>query len=284
MYNLRKKEESKRFLDEITKVYKGQSVPSRIFTIDDNIIQFEYNYKKDEDILKIKLINKDKTKKCLDIDFFNSKKNTIYVAFDNSYIHGINSGLCGLNKKQKKIKKLKGGDILQIIDKLNKLLLVKESTLLDDSRIELCNSNISLKTLSVFKYGKTWYDKNGGFVPTNDNFYRYFTEMNGLTIGELIDYIQNNDKHITEFRIPENRMNNFNKLLQKNKINKNESIKDAILKFYGDIEGDNCEKYDMWEFLFIHMPRRRDIDDKKINAFFKVMDNTFRMTESVKYY
>lgn len=85
----------------------------------------------------------------------------------------------------KKIDGINGRTILKIIEELNRTFNPKSSSLSDCSLL----GDYSLKLISIFKYEMTWYHRNLGYKPNDDNIYKLFEESKKLTIKKYANFL-----------------------------------------------------------------------------------------------
>jgi hypothetical protein len=195
--------------------------------------------------------------KCLTMTFFTPSK--IFTQFKYSKIHQINAGECGRGKKNRM---LSGGYILNLANKLNDLFNVEYCKLNDDSRIVMkCDDNnesMSLKIIELIKYGKTWYEREGGFSLDDKNIYKLTKEVQELVLANILKYATNSMyKDILEFPVKQKDLTKLDKILTK--LNVGRDIKMKPLYSSAFTKGSPltlCEQKHLYD-MTLQLPMRK---------------------------
>ena len=222
-----------------------------------------------------------------------SKYKDIGISFKNSEISQINKGMCGFDKNKKKIN-LTGTYILNLVDTLNKILDVKISELMDDSRIELCDSNVSLKIINLLKYGKTWYERVG-YTLNDKEIYKRNKEVGELRLSELYTTLIDIDddvfkKEFMDFKLDLKKIQRVETLLQKINMSKNVKIKNVIPEiFKKDTPFNECEQKFLWDSILnlqnrTYIRNTTDPKYKLIKEYYKYQRDIYTFSESTKVY
>lgn len=297
-YCLNKKEGKKVLLDYVTNTFKGTtstSFKNYSFYIESKKMSYQFklqcSYKKPQyekkKILLLEIFDK-KKKYCLKFQLMNNKQHPEFKnfrSFKKSYIHNINRNVCGI-KQNKYLLSLSGSYILHLVDKINKIFKVEESSLSDDSRLELKDENgetvakIHLKIIKLYEYNKTWYQKEGGFLPEDHlNLVQYSKDAGKLKLKDLYKYYNDKDlRHwgIDEQFVKEEDMNEVYKILKKEKLDENSNLKSISIAFKSKVI-KNSEKKSLWDNIF-SLTKREGISKSKkpeyklIQAYLKLLE------------
>ena len=292
-YCLNKKEGKKVLLDYVTNTFKGKtstSFKNYSFYIESKKMNYEFkihcSYKKPQFEKKKKLLLElfDKKKKyCLKFELMGNKQHPDFRnfrGFKKSYIHNINKNVCGI-KKSKYLLSLSGSYVLHLADKINKIFKVEESSLSDDSRLEAISPSVHLKIIKLYEYNKTWYQKEGGFLPEDHlNLVQYSKDAGKLKLKDLYKYYNDKDlRHwgIDEQFVKEEDMNEVYKILKKEKLDENSNLKSISIAFKSKVI-KNSEKKSLWDNIF-SLTKREGISKSKkpeyksIQAYLKLLDS-----------
>ena len=279
-YCLNKKEGKKVLLDYVTNTFKEKtstSFKNYSFYIESKKMNYVFkihcSYKKPQFEKKKKLLLEifDKKKKyCLKFEFMGNKQHPDYKnfkGFKKSYIHNINKNVCGI-KKSKYLLSLSGSYILGLVDKINKIFKVEESSLSDDSRLEAISPSVHLKIIKLYEYNKTWYQKEGGFLPENHiKLSQYSKDAGKLKLKDLYKYMNDKDlkdwSPIDEHLIKEEDINEIYRILKKENLDENSDLKSIALTFKSkDLK--KSEKLHLWNNIFSLTKREKISKSKKI--------------------
>jgi len=292
-YCLNKKEGKKVLLDYVTNTFKGKtstSFKNYSFYIESKKMNYEFkihcSYKKPQFEKKKKLLLEifDKKRKyCLKFELMGNKQHPDFKnfrGFKKSYIHNVNKNVCGI-KKSKFLLSLSGSYILSLVDRINKIFKVEESSLSDDSRLEAIAPSVHLKIIKLYEYNKTWYQKEGGFLPENHlELVQYSKDAGKLKLKDLYKYM--NDKNlkdwspIDEHYVKEEDIKEVYRLLKKEKLDENSNLKSISLAFKSKVI-KNSEKLHLWDNIFSLTKREKISKSKKpeyklIQAYLKLLD------------
>lgn len=267
---LNDKKQQNRFIRNIKSVMKKKEFSLR------NSYSFYYNKKDKENSFNITMIRKNNTlyikigdaegwndkKTCLDMTFskFDEKKGS----FEKSKINLINRGKCGLKGN----KLLEGSYILNLANKLNDILNVKVSILEDDSKIDIkcddISSSMSLKMINLLKYGKTWYEREGGFKMDDKKLYLLTYFIQEIRVSDIIKYISNKShRGLGEFEIKDKDIEKLEKVLLKLGVQKNIKLKNLYRKAFDRKSSLNeCDQYWLYEMTLM-LPTRKIAKQQK---------------------
>jgi hypothetical protein len=232
--------------------------------------------------LLLELFDK-KRKYCLKFELMGNKQHPEFKnfrGFKKSYIHNINKNVCGI-KKSKYLISLSGSYILNLTDKINKIFKVEESSLSDDSRLEAISPSVHLKIIKLYEYNKTWYQKEGGFLPENHlKLVQYSKDAGKLKLKDLYKYYNDKDlRHwgINEQFVKEEDINEVYKILKKVKLDENSNLKSISIAFKSRVL-KNSEKLSLWDNIFSLTKREKISKSKKteyksIQAYLKLLDS-----------
>jgi hypothetical protein len=303
-YCLNKKEGKKVLLDYVTNTFKGKtstSFKNYSFYIESKKMNYEFkihcSYKKPQFEKKKKLLLElfDKKRKyCLKFELMGNKQHPDFKnfkGFKKSYIHNVNKNVCGI-KKSKYLLSLSGSYVLHLADKINKIFKVEESSLSDDSRLEAIAPSVHLKIIKLYEYNKTWYQKEGGFLPENHlNLVQYSKDAGKLKLKDLYEYM--NDKNlkdwspIDEHYVKEEDIKEVYRLLKKEKLDENSNLKSISLAFKSKVI-KNSEKLHLWDNIFSLTKREKISKSKKpeyklIQAYLKLLDSHGQIKHTKSY-
>ncbi len=302
-YCLNKKEGKQVLLDYVTNTFKEKtstSFKNYSFYIESKKMNYQFkihcSYKIPQFQKKKKLLLEifDKKKKyCLKFELKSNKQHPDYKnfrGFKKSYIHNINKNVCGI-KKGKYLVSLSGSYILSLVDRINKIFKVEESELSDDSRLEAIHPSVHLKIVKLYEYNKTWYQKEGGFLPDNHlKLCQYSKDAGKLKLKDLYEYY--NDKNLKEWGIDEQHIKEEDikevyRILNKEKLNKNHNLKSISLAFKSkDLK--NSEKLHLWNNIY-SLSKRKNISQSKnpeyklIQAYLKLLEYHFQIKHTKMY-
>ena len=267
---------------------------------------FTKNKKKEEQIFDLNICRK-KTKMyvrmtenrpngfCLKMYFDQQRqhpKQKSYYSFKKSKIELINRGECGYaNTKKSKI--ISGSFLLNVANHLNDLLYVDMSTLEDDSRLMICDSNVSIKIINLFKYGKTWYEREGGYKLDDKEIYKRIKIVGEMRVSELYNKLKEIDEDllkssitdITEKKINLEKIKKVSDLLEKIKMSKNSKIKNLIPKiFERNSPFKECEQKFLWDFILglgsrAHIKKNPE-QYKILTDYYKLQGDTYSFSNS----
>jgi hypothetical protein len=243
--------------------------------------------------LLLELFDK-KRKYCLKFELMGNKQHPDFKnfkGFKKSYIHNVNKNVCGI-KKSKYLLSLSGSYVLHLADKINKIFKVEESSLSDDSRLEAIAPSVHLKIIKLYEYNKTWYQKEGGFLPENHlNLVQYSKDAGKLKLKDLYEYM--NDKNlkdwspIDEHYVKEEDIKEVYRLLKKEKLDENSNLKSISLAFKSKVI-KNSEKLHLWDNIFSLTKREKISKSKKpeyklIQAYLKLLDSHGQIKHTKSY-
>jgi len=296
-YCLNKKEGKKVLLDYVTNTFKGKtstSFKNYSFYIESKKMSYQFkihcSYKKPQFEKKKKLLLEifDKKRKyCLKFELMSKKQHpnyTNYIGFKKSYIHNINKNVCGI-KKSKYLLSLSGSYILNLVDKINKIFKVEESSLSDDSRLDAISPAVHLKIIKLYEYNKTWYQKEGGFLPENHlELVQYSKDSGKLKLKDLYKYYMDenlneafdkNMKYINEKLVKEEDKDKVYKILKKIDLDENNNLKNITMAFKSKLT--NPEKLFLWKNIYaldnrINIYNSKNPEYKLIKAYLKLLE------------
>lgn len=297
-YCLNKKDGKKVLLDYVTNTFKGKtstSFKNYSFNIDSKKMNYQFkihcSYKIPINEKKKKLLLEifDKKRKyCLKFELIGNKTHPEFAnfkGFKKSYVHNINRNVCGI-KKSKQLLTLSGSYVLNLVDKINKIFKVEESSLSDDSRLELqikgskeLDSRPHLKIIKLFEYGKTWYQKEGDFLPIPIELNQYGKDAGKLKLKDLYKYYNDDDLKkfgINERSISQDNINEILRILKKENLDENSNLKSIAILFKSK-NIKSYEKIKLWEDVF-DLTKREKISKstkteyKLIKSYLKLLD------------
>jgi len=211
-------------------------------------------------------LNKKKknNKLCLKMELKTPIQMSGYYSFKTSYIHNINKGPCGINKTE-----LKGPSLIRIADKINKIFKVESSSLEDDSRLDMCNTNMVLKTIKLLQYGKTWYEREAGFILDEPEIYELCKIVRKSKLSILFEVIRQDiveqisseynatkDKYEPEIKKLEN-------LLKIENLTLNNTYQQVFKKaIHPTSKLTDCQKIEVYNILFSNWDRKKVLNNK----------------------
>ena len=226
---------------------------------------------------------------CLKLIFCNPNK--FFNTFKNSTIEKLNKGNCGKGKR----KIMTGGYILNLANKLNDILNVEYSTLEDDSKIKIKNCDngeysISLKVIELLKYGKTWYERKGGYSLDDKNIYNLTKQVQDISLSNIINYANTNIyRRISEFKLKKEDVDKLYKILDKLNVGKNIKMKNLYLKAFSKNSNLTlCEQAHLYNMTML-LPIRKiakensnDIIHEKYNILQEFGKEHFNWSKSTR--
>ncbi|SVC91033.1 uncharacterized protein METZ01_LOCUS343887, partial [marine metagenome] len=309
-------------LDYVTNTFKGKtstSFKNYSFYIKNRLINHEFKLncsykipigedKKDKKVKKALLLEIfDKKKQyCLKFELKENKQHPDYKnfrGFKKSYIHNINKNVCGI-KRSKYLLSLSGSYILNLVDKINKIFKVEESELSDDSRLELKDENgkvvsrALLKIIKLYEYNKTWYQKEGGYLPINHlKLSQYSKDAGKLKLKDLYGFyndkdlrtygLDKNQKFHNEKFVEEEDIKEVYRILKKEKLDENSNLKSVAIAFKSK-KITSSEKLKLW-FKVFSLDKRKKISQSKnpeyklIQAYLKLLEHHFQIKHTKMY-
>ncbi len=298
--NLQKPNDIKLFLIEVKKIYNKKS--------SNCVINTKYSYtstKKEKQIFSLNMcringnqkpylevrITDDKNGICLIMSFHNKKPHSKYKTmpvFKKSKIELISKGKCGYNKKKKTVN-MSGSFILNLANTLNDILEVNVATLDDDSRLELCNSNVSLKILNLLKYGKTWYERAGNYSLDDKEVYKRAKLVGEMTVKQLYDVLLEIDNDMLKYdifdmsKLKGNSIQKVEKILDSISESKRSKVKTIFNKaFNRNSKLSECDQYFLWEHILQLNPRK--YIQKSSNAKYKALKEYYKFANEAHYF
>ena len=305
VFNLNTKMGSTKILSLFKTVYDGKKCKDNVkcsyyFTKKEKKQEhiFDLNICKKKSKIQIDMTQNTKNGVCLKMSFTKQRphpKMKSYYSFSNSKIELINRGVCGYSNG-KKIKIISGSYVLNAANRLNDLLAVKVSKLEDDSRLDVCNSNVSLKMINLLKYGKTWYEREGGFKLNDKEIYKRAKIVGEMRVSELYNTLLEIDNNalknsIMDFadrKINPEKIEKVSGLLSKMKMSKNSKIKNLIPKIFSrDSPYKECEQKFLWDFILglgnrAHIKKSEKEQYKLIKEYYKLQTDMFLYSKSTR--
>lgn len=269
---LNKKRDYCKFSRDVKNVMKNNQQILKLYSYHNNKHGEEHGYnvnlQKKNNTLKIIIGDADGWNdkiQCLTMTFYKPNKN--FTTFESSKIHQINKGMCGKGSSSngQKTRVMSGGYILNLANKFNDLLQVKFSKLQDDSKIVVknCSKNdfdklISLKIVHLIKYGKTWYEREGGYSLDEKKYYDIVKVVEEQTLSSMLDYALNNfNRDIGESQLNEKNLLKLDKILEKLNVGRNIKMKNLFLRAYSSSTPLSlCEQYILYK-MSILVPYRK---------------------------
>ena len=290
-------------LDYVTNTFKGKTSASWKnygFFIESKKMNYQFkihcSYKVPIHEKKKKLLLEifDKKKKyCLKFELIGNKQHPVHKnfrGFKKSYIHNINKNACGI-KNSKYLVSLSGSYILNLVDRINKIFKVESSSLSDDSRLEAISPSVHLKIIKLYEYNKTWYQKEGGFLPKNyENLSQYSKDGGKLKLKDLYKYYNDESLRkwgIDERLVKEEVMDKVYKILKKEKLDENSNLKSISIAFKSKVI-KNSEKLFLWDNIFSLTKREKiskskNKDDKYIQGYLHLLDSHHQILHTKNY-
>ena len=284
--NLQKAKDINLFLIEVKKIFNAKKSSC--------VANIKYSFtstKKEKQIFSLNMCKKTEKKKdylemritdnkngiCLVMSFHNKKQHSKHKSipvFKKSKIELLSKGKCGYNKKKKTVD-MSGSFVLNLANTLNDILEVDVAILEDDSRLELCNSNVSLKILNLLKYGKTWYERAGNYSLDDKETYKRAKIVGEMTVKQLYDILLEIDNDILKHdifdftKLKGNTIQQVEKILDSMGESKRSKIKTIFNKaFSRDSKLKECDQHFLWEHILQLNPRKyiQKSDDAKYKA------------------
>jgi len=270
---------------------KGDKIQKQVFDL--------YMCSKKEDakkFLEIKITDNTPTGICLTMRFFQNKKHTKYsgvLGFKKSKIELLSRGVCGYNKKSKTVS-LSGSYVFNVANALNKVLDVDVAVLDDDSRLEICDSNVSIKILNLLKYGKTWYEREGGYVLNDKEIYKRAKSVGEMSVKKLYDTLSEIDNDFMKSdlfdfkKLSKVSIQKVEKLLEKISENKNSKIKTIFNKaFDRNSKLTECDQKFLWDHILQLNPRKyitktKDEKYQFMKDYYNFADEAYHFTPATK--
>jgi len=304
--NLQKKEDIKLFLIDVKKVYNSKSyLVGKKYSY-----TFSKNNKKEKQIFNLNICKKTEGKKlylemkitdakngvCLTMSFHNKKQHSKYktiITFKKSKIELLNKGKCGYDKKKKTVD-MSGSFVLNLANTLNDILEVDVAILEDDSRLEICESNVSLKILNLLKYGKTWYERAGGYSLNDKEIYTRAKLVGDMTVKQLYDTLLEIDNDILKHDIFDfsvikgNTIKKVEKILDSMGESKRTKVKTIFSKaFDRNSKLSECDQKFLWDHILQLNPRKYITKNnsgkyKIMKDYYKFINEAHRFTPSTR--
>lgn len=288
---LNRKKDHCKFLRDVKSVMKNNQQIFKLYSYYYTKKKEEHSYKllfkKKHNNLKIVIGDADGWNdkvKCLTMTFY--KPDKYFLTFESSKIHQINKGTCGRKHHRhhdKEKREMSGGYILNLANKLNDLLNVTFSKLQDDSKIiaKDCNLDkynfdqlISLKMIELIKYGKTWYERAGGFSLDDKKYYKLVKIVEQLTLAKTLEYTMNKLNRSLGERpsMRDSDLIKLDKILKKLKVGRNIKMKNLFLKaFSKESPLSLCEQYHLYNMSLLVPYRKLGTEDyNKLHEFSKL--------------
>jgi len=301
--NLQKSNDIRLFLINVKKVYntkirncvtntkysykftKNNKTEKQIFSL--NMCNIKENGKK---YLQVQITEKTKGV-CLKMNFCNKKQHSKYktmTTFKKSKIELISKGICGYDKKKKTVN-MTGSFVLNLANVLNDILEVDVAILEDDSRLEICKSNISLKILNLLKYGKTWYERAGGYSLDDKEIYKRAKLVGDMTVKQLYDTLLEIDndmlKHdIFDFsKLKGDSIKKVERILDSMGESKRSKVKTIFSKaFDRNSKLKECDQKFLWEHILQLNPRK--YIEKSKNGKYKIMKEYYKFASEAHHF
>lgn len=214
-------------------------------------------------------LNKKKknNKLCLKMELKTPIKMSGYYSFKTSFIDKLDKGPCGINKTE-----LKGPSLVRIADKINKIFKVESSSLNDDSRLELCNyKGMVLKTIKLLQYGKTWYEREAGFILDEPEIYELCKIVRKSKLSILFEVIRqdiveqiSNEYNTTKDEY-EPKIKKLENLLKIDNLTLNNTYQQVFKKaIHPTSKLTDCQKAEVYKILFDNIWDRKIVLDNEI--------------------
>jgi len=298
--NLLKANDIKLFLIEVKKIFNKKGRVCKINT--------KYSYtstKKEKQIFSLNMCKINGTQKayleigiidnkngiCLKMSFHNKRQHSKYKTmpvFKKSKIELISKGKCGYDKK-KKIVNMSGSFILNLANTLNDILEVDVAILEDDSRLDLCNSNVSLKILNLLKYGKTWYERAGNYSLDDKEVYKRAKLVGEMTVKQLYDTLLEIDNDLLKHdifdmpRLKGDAIQKVEKILDSIGESKRSKVKTIFNKaFDRNSKLAECDQHFLWEHILQLNPRK--YIEKSNDAKYKALKEYYKFATEAHYF
>jgi len=325
---LNKKDGKERLLNYVTNTFKGKTSTSfknysfyKKKTDEEEYWNYQFqilctykiqnedkNDKKPKKKLFLEIFDKKKKegKYCLRLELKSNKPHPDFKnfrGFKKSKIELLGKNICGF-KKGKQTVNLSGSYILSLVDKINKIFKVEESELSDDSRLELKDENgkvvsrALLKIIKLYEYNKTWYQKEGGYLPINHlKLSQYSKDAGKLKLKDLYGFyndkdlrtygLDKNQKFHNEKFVEEEDIKEVYRILKKEKLDENSNLKSVAIAFKSK-KITSSEKLKLW-FKVFSLDKRKKISQSKnpeyklIQAYLKLRENHGMITHIKTY-
>ena len=303
---LNKKDGKERLLNYVTNTFKGKTSTSfknysfyKKKTDEEEYWNYQFQilctYKiQDEDkndkkpkkklFLEIFDEKKKEGKYCLRLELKSNKQHPNFKnfrGFKKSKIELLGKNICGF-KKGKQTVNLSGSYILSLVDKINKIFKVEESELSDDSRLELKDENgkvvsrALLKIIKLYEYNKTWYQKEGGYLPINHlKLSQYSKDAGKLKLKDLYGFyndkdlrtygLDKNQKFHNEKFVEEEDIKEVYRILKKEKLDENSNLKSVAIAFKSK-KITSSEKLKLW-FKVFSLDKRKKISESQKSKY-----------------
>ena len=325
---LNKKDGKERLLNYVTNTFKGTTSTSfknysfyKKKTDEEEYWNYQFqilctykiqnedkNDKKPKKKLFLEIFDKKKKegKYCLRLELKSNKPHPDFKnfrGFKKSKIELLGKNICGF-KKGKQTVNLSGSYILSLVDKINKIFKVEESELSDDSRLELKDENgkvvsrALLKIIKLYEYNKTWYQKEGGYLPINHlKLSQYSKDAGKLKLKDLYGFyndkdlrtygLDKNQKFHNEKFVEEEDIKEVYRILKKEKLDENSNLKSVAIAFKSK-KITSSEKLKLW-FKVFSLDKRKKISQSKnpeyklIQAYLKLLEHHFQIKHTKMY-
>ena len=301
--NLQKPSQVRLFLIDVKKVYNFKSQNCTNNTKYSYV--FKKNNKSEKQIFNLNLCKKKENKKCyleakitdnkngicLTMSFHNKKRHSKYKSipvFKKSKIELLSKGKCGYNKKKKTVD-MSGSFVLNLANTLNDILEVDVAVLDDDSRLELCEGNVSLKILNLLKYGKTWYERAGNYSLNDKEIYIRAKLVGEMTVKQLYDTLLEIDNDILKHdifdfsKIKGNTIQKVEKILESMDESKRSKIKTVFNKaFDRNSKLKECDQKFLWDHILQLNPRK--YIEKSSNGKYKILKEYYKFASEAHHF
>lgn len=270
---------------------KNQKTTTNIFDL--VVCEKVENKKK---FLNIKITDNSKNGICLTMNFHKKKKHTKYsgvYGFQKSKIELLARGICGYDPKKKTIN-MSGSYVLNVANALNDIFQVDIAILEDDSRLNLCDTNVSIKILNLLKYGKTWYEREGNYVLDEKEIYKRAELVGNMTVKKLYDTLQEIDNDILKSdifdfkKLTHDNIKKVEKILEQLAENKNSKIKTIFNKaFDRNSPLKECDQYFLWSHILQLNPRKyiektKDEKYKFMKDYYEFASDAYHFSASTR--
>ena len=298
--NLKKAKDIDHFLINVKKIFNEKKSSC--------VANVKYSFtstKKEKQIFSLNMCKKKENKKCylevritdnkngicLRMSFHNKKqhsKHKTIPTFKKSKIELLSKGKCGYNKKTKTVD-MSGSFVLNLANTLNDLLEVDVAILEDDSRLHLCNSNVSLKILNLLKYGKTWYERAGKYQLDDKEIYKRAELVGEMTVKQLYDALLEIDNDFRKStildmsKLKEDNIKKVEKILDTMGESKRSKVKTIFAKaFDRNSILSECDQYFLWEHILQLNPRK--YIRQSSNEKFKMLKEYYKFASEAHYF
>ena len=180
-----------------------------------------------------------------------------YITIKNIFSHNCNFSV---ENKVLKFSKMSGLQIIKILNKLQKILNIYSYDLIDISIIFLKSGlGISLTRLSIFKYGKTWYERHIKGNIKQPIIKSLINATKKITIKEYFENIRNIPEYNRDNEIP------TREIMKKLNFKTSDTITSFILKVINKDTTNITEKQKVDLFVYF-------TDDYGI-SYVSILDN-----------